>query len=245
MHNPASIAASRCTCENWRNPARVLLAVVLWAALVLGIAPAPALAQPAPDAAAHAAQAPNNHAQPAHDAPVSEGGVAKGHTDEEQHGESAWAFAGKIFNFAVLVGLLVYFLRAPVREYLVGRGTQIRTDLITAAAMKDDAAQQIVEIDAKLKQLPAELDMLRARGQQEIAAEQGRIDQAAEAERERLLQQTRREIDLQLRAARRDLVTHAADLAVQVARERIRTRMTTDDQRRLLDRYLDQVTTHA
>ena len=85
---------------------------------------------------------------------------------------------------------------------------------------------------------------MRARGQEEIAGEQARIEQAAAAERERLLEQTRREIDLQLRAVRRDLVTHAADLAVQVARERIRTRMTTDDQRRLLDRYLEQVTKH-
>jgi F0F1-type ATP synthase membrane subunit b/b' len=85
---------------------------------------------------------------------------------------------------------------------------------------------------------------LRHRGQREIAAEQVRIEQAAAAERDRLLEQTRREIDLQLRAARRDLVTHAADLAVQVARERIRSRITTADQRRLLDRYLEQVSTH-
>ena len=56
-----------------------------------------------------------------------------------------------------------------------------------------------------MKQLPGELDTL-ARGQEEIAGEQARIEQAAAAERERLLEQTRREIDLQLRAVRRDLV---------------------------------------
>jgi F0F1-type ATP synthase membrane subunit b/b' len=54
----------------------------------------------------------------------------------------------------------------------------------------------------------------------------------------------RREIDLQLRAARRDLVTHAADLALQVARERIRTQITSDDQARLVDDYLAQVKKH-
>jgi F-type H+-transporting ATPase subunit b len=110
--------------------------------------------------------------------------------------------------------------------------------------MKEDAARQIAEIDAKLKQLPGELDALRERGTREIAGEQARIEGAAAAERDRLLEQTRREIELQLRAARRDLVTHAADLAVQVARERIRSRITTEDQRRLLDRYLEQVSTH-
>jgi F-type H+-transporting ATPase subunit b len=199
-------------------------------------------AQPAQPGDGHSAAA--AAAQPPHEAPVSEHAVSEGHTAEEQHGESPWAFAGKLFNFAVLVGLLVYFLREPVRGYLADRGTQIRTDLVTAAAMKEDAARQITEIDAKLKQLPGELDALRERGQREIAGEQARIEQAAAAERDRLLEQTRREIELQLRAVRRDLVTHAADLAVQVARERIRSRITTEDQRRLLDRYLEQVSTH-
>jgi len=39
----------------------------------------------------------------------------------------------------------------------------------------------------------------------------------AATERERLLEQARRDIDLQLQAARRELTRHAADLAVDVA----------------------------
>jgi F0F1-type ATP synthase membrane subunit b/b' len=107
--------------------------------------------------------------------------------------------------------------------------------------MKRTAAEQIAEINAKLQQMPAELDALRTRGAQEIAAEEARIAGEAEAERTRLLEQTRREIDLQLRLARRELVNHAADLAVSVARERIRTQITDRDQLALVDRYLSQV----
>ena len=240
MHNPALAFQTRYPCETWRNIAQWLAPAVIACGLLLSSAPfSPVSGQSTASLTASAVQA-----QPAHDAPVSGQAIAEGHTAEEQHGESPWAFAGKLFNFVVLTGVLVYFLRDPIRVYLADRSTQIRTDLVTAATMKEDAARQIVEIDAKLKQLPGELDTLRARGQEEIAGEQARIEQAAAAERERLLEQTRREIDLQLRAVRRDLVTHAADLAVQVARERIRTRLTTDDQRRLLDRYLEQVTKH-
>jgi F0F1-type ATP synthase membrane subunit b/b' len=141
----------------------------------------------------------------------------------------------------VLAAVLVYFLRQPLQAYLVNRGQQIRNDLVTAASMKEEAARQIASVDARLRELPTELDALRVRGQQEIAAEQARIEQAAAAERDRLLEQTRRAIDLHVRGARRDLVTHAADLAVQVARQRIETRITDDDQRRLVDRYLERV----
>ena len=125
-------------------------------------------------------------------------------------------------------------------EMVVGT---VEENLEHAAEMKEDATRQIAAIDAKLAQLPRELDNLRARGREEVAAEEARINEAAEAERTRLLEQTRREIDLQLRIARRELVTHAADLSVQVARDRIRREITDADQQRLVDRYLEQVRT--
>jgi F-type H+-transporting ATPase subunit b len=235
----ASAAARRQSCETWRKSVRASAAAVLSVALVLGgVLSAPAPASAAPDRAAGV------QAQPAHDAPGSETAAAEAHTAEGQHGESIWAAAAKLFNFAVLAALLVYFLRQPVRAYLADRSRQIRNDLVTAAAMKEDAARQIANVDAKLKELPAQLDALRARGQQEIATEQARIEQATAAERDRLLEQTRRAIDLHVRGARRDLVTHAADLAVQVARQRIEARITDEDQRRLVDRYLERVEAH-
>ena len=183
-------------------------------------------------------------AQPAHDAPVSGQAIAEGHTAEEQHGESPWAFAGKLFNFVVLAGVLVYFLRDPIRGV---PGRSQHADSNGSGHGRDDEGGRCEADRRDRREVEAVAGRARhvaGAGAEEIAGEQARIEQAAAAERERLLEQTRREIDLQLRAVRRDLVTHAADLAVQVARERIRTRLTTDDQRRLLDRYLEQVTKH-
>ena len=56
-----------------------------------------------------------------------------------------------------------------------------------------------------------------------------------------MLEQTRREIEMRLRVARRELLELAADLAVNVASERIRTTITADDQARLVDRYASQL----
>ncbi|MEN3336447.1 MAG: F-type H+-transporting ATPase subunit b, partial [Acidobacteriota bacterium] len=120
----------------------------------------------------------------------------------------------KLANFAVLAGVLVYFLRAPIARHLSSRASAIREDLVTAAAMRAAATEQLAQIDRKLKTLPAELEALKAQGAQDVAAEQARIEQAAAAERERLLEQTRREIDMRLRVARRELTAHAAQLAV-------------------------------
>jgi hypothetical protein len=83
-------------------------------------------------------------------------------------------------------------------------------------------------------------DTLRTRGAEDIKAEEQRIAAAAAADRERLLEQTRREIELQVRLAKKEILEHAADLSVQLATERIKKEVTPEDQDRLVDRYLDR-----
>jgi F-type H+-transporting ATPase subunit b len=161
--------------------------------------------------------------------------------ESHEEGRGAIDTIARLVNFAILVGTLVYFLRAPLRAYLNDRGTQIRSDLVNAAEMKQSAAAQIAEIDRKMKALPAELEALRAQGAQEIVLEEQQIRAAAAAERDRLLEQSRREIDLQVKIAERDLVAHAADLAIGVAAERIKKNITEDDQKRLVERYVQQL----
>ena len=170
-----------------------------------------------------------------------EAGAAHG---EAAHEESIWPFVGKIFNFAVLAGVLVYYLRTPTTNYLASRKIQVRADLDTAEQMKTTAAAQIAELDAKLKALPAEIDALKARGRAEIEGEEQRIRELAAAEKTRLLDQATREIEQQLRLAHRDLVEHAATLAVSAAETRIKQQITDADQARLVDRYLTQVARH-
>ena len=121
------------------------------------------------------------------------------------------------------------------------RDAQIRADLVQAAEMKQDAAAQIEEIDRRMRALPAELEALRVQGAQEIALEEERIRAAAATDRDRLLEQARRDIDLQVKIAERELVNHAATLAVAVATERIKKNITDEDQARLLDRYVNQL----
>ena len=76
------------------------------------------------------------------------------------------------------------------------------------------------------------MDALRTRGAEDIKAEEQRIAAAAAADRERLLEQTRREIDLQVRLAKKEILEHAADLSVQLATERIKKEVTPADQDR-------------
>jgi F-type H+-transporting ATPase subunit b len=163
-------------------------------------------------------------------------------TEEVTHeGSGVVAVLAKIVNFAVLAGILVYFLRAPLGQYLTGRRDHIRRDLVEAASLREQAQAELDRIRQRLAALPADIEALRTRGRAELADERVRMTEATRVEREKLLERTRREIDVQYRAARRALLEHAADLTMGLTRARIETTITPDDQARLIDRYAGEV----
>ena len=184
------------------------------------------------DAGGHAAPAAAGSAQP-----VEHANAEAAHGSEHPIRD----MVAKLLNFGILVGVLVYFLKAPIAGYLSGRSAQIRQDLITAAEMRRTATEQLEAIQKRLSELPAELTALKSRGEEDVRAEKVRIAETARTERERLLEQTRREIAMRLRIARRELTEHAAQLAVQVAHDRIQRTITPEDQLRLVDRYTTQL----
>lgn len=156
-------------------------------------------------------------------------------------GDSWMPTLAKLFNFSLLVGLLVYFLRGIVSGYLRTRHATIRKDLVDAAALRASAEQQLTGVRERLSVLPAELDALKKLGQEELAEERVRMKDATARAREQLLDRARRDIGLRFRLARRALTEHTADLAVRLARTRIEQAMTAEDQVRLIDRYTSEV----
>ena len=187
-----------------------------------------------PATAAHQAAASSEH-QPA---------AAAGTEHEEaaaEHGNPLVATIARLFNFALLAGTLFYLLRSPLAVYLTNRSTEIRERLVKASDMRAGAAAAQAAIAQKMQSLPAELEALRKTGAEEVAAEEAHIRHAAESERDRLLEVTRRDISNQLKLAERALMKQAANLAVAVASERVRTTITDADQIRLVSRYLVQL----
>jgi F-type H+-transporting ATPase subunit b len=211
-------------CELKRKLASVFLAATLLAFVAPAFAQehAPAPAQPAAE-----------HAQPA-------GEHAEGGHDQSIGG-MILAMGWPVANFIIFLGVLNYYLKQPLKDYLAGRSATIRKDLVEAAELRSTATAQLTTIEQKLQALPGELATLRTRGAEDIKAEEARIAAAATADRERLLEQTRREIELQVRLAKKEILEHAADLSVQLATDKIKNEATPADQSRLVDRYLDQV----
>src|SRR5258705_11226338 len=185
--------------------------------LVLAALLLAALAVAAPFGVAQASPMAMAQAQPEH-APAAEAGPAE---PAEAAGGGWSAVIAKAVNFSILAGALVYFLRVPMMGYLNGRIGKVREDLVTAAETRDAATRQLAAIDAKLAARPAELEALKKRGAEDLAAERVRIEQEAQAERQRLLEHTQRQIEMRLRVAKGELRVPPPNPPLHVAPERI------------------------
>lgn len=199
---------------------RLLTCAVLWIALTVGAAGTQAY-------------------QPQHE--PNQRAVAEAHTAEGEHEEGLMPTVARVANFAILVGMLVYFLKTPIAAYLQSRGDHIRSELVQAAEMRRASESQLAEVNRRMAALPAELETLRARGAQDIATEEARIRAAADAERARLIEQMHREVEMQVRVAQTMLRREAAELATDIARRQIQATINPDDQMRLIDRYASQL----
>ncbi|MBZ5620492.1 MAG: hypothetical protein LAQ69_17460 [Acidobacteriia bacterium] len=148
-----------------------------------------------------------------------EGGGAEG-------GNQLWKWA----NFLVLAGALGYMIGKHAPPFFAARSRQIRKDMAEAGEERKKAEQRAAAVDLRLANLEAEIASLRSHSQKEAEAETERLARHTAAEIAKIQAHAEQEIVSAGKAARMDLKRHAAELAIALAEQKIRARMTPDAQ---------------
>jgi F-type H+-transporting ATPase subunit b len=156
---------------------------------------------------------------------------------EKQNGPLAFA----ILNFVVLVWLVVRFGRKPLQTYLRDRHVTIRRELEEAARLHKEAGEKLAQIDGKLRNLDLEIAGIKEAVRKDAEEERKRIIANAEAEAQRIVQQTDELLKRELRNAQRRLEVEAVDSAIRAAEKLIRQTLTDEDRKRLNDEYYKQL----
>lgn len=86
-----------------------------------------------------------------------------------------------IFNFTVLVVLLVYFLKQPLRDHVSDRHTTLRDEVQGVESLLQRARERYDEFSAKLKAIDAESAAIREQVRQD--AESARLRVMSDAKR--------------------------------------------------------------
>ena len=144
-------------------------------------------------------------------------------------------------NLAILLAVLFYFGRKPIQSFFVERRGQIREELERAAKMKAEAEERYAQWQRRLVDLDTELESIRAAARERAEIERDRILTEAEAAAERVRADAHAAVEQELRRAREQLRREAADLAIELAAQRLREQITPADHDRLLDEFVTRI----
>jgi F-type H+-transporting ATPase subunit b len=140
--------------------------------------------------------------------------------------QSYWL--GMVLNFAIIAGVIIW----AGRKYLPGlfrdRTGAIQKAMQEAQKASDEARRKLAEIETRLQKLDVEIGMMRNSAEREGAAEEARIQAAAQEDARKIVSSAEQEIAAAAKAARRQLTAHAADLAVALAQKQIHVDVPTD-----------------
>ncbi len=160
---------------------------------------------------------------------------------DEERSSAVLEFIGKSINFIILFGGLAYLLWKPIRNFLEKRSQDIERSIKEAEASKRETGQRLQETESRLAGLGEEIDRIRDDAELEGKRIEERIAQLAEQEAERIRYFARQEIDMLFKAELRELRAHAAELAIKMAEERIREKMTSRGQSFLINQSIERL----
>jgi len=133
-----------------------------------------------------------------------------------------------VLNFGIVVGLIVWASKKNLPTLFRSRTASIQKSIEEARRASEDANRRLSEIESRLARMDDEISGMRATSDKEAAAEEQRIKAAAAEDARRIVESAEQEIAAATKAARRELTTYAADLAVTLATKQIRVDTPTD-----------------
>jgi F-type H+-transporting ATPase subunit b len=118
------------------------------------------------------------------------------------------------------------------------RSEEISKGIAEARAMKADAEKRAAAIDKRVSALGSEVEKLRSESAAEMQKEGERIRQETAVAIAKVEHQAELEIEAAAKGARRDLREYAAKLALDMAEQRLRSKMDAASEGRLIDGFV-------
>jgi len=162
-----------------------------------------------------------------------EGGAKKEESFAEKHElELKWV------NFVILAGLLGYFIGKNAGPFFAARSAGIRKDMDDSLQQVQEAKATVADVDRRLASLEADIAALKAESQRETQTESERVSRLTADEIAKIQAHAEQQIATAGKAARMELRQYAGQLAVTLAEQKIRARMSGDTQDALVQGFV-------
>lgn len=148
-------------------------------------------------------------------------------------------------NLALLLAILVYFARQPIRKFFQDRRAEIQGEIHSALELRREAEVRYATWQRKLAELQSELEEIRSTARSRAESERDHIIAEATALAERIRKDATAAIDQELQRSREILREEAADLAVELAGRLVHDNVGEADRARLVDEFIQRIETDA
>lgn len=149
-----------------------------------------------------------------------------------------------IWTIGVFLVLLVVLHRIawkPLLASLDARETKIKDALAQAESTQQASAQAAEESEKRIAEAVTEAQKILQTAREDAERRRDGIVDEAKEEAKRLVEQGMRRIESEQRAAMQQVREEAVDLAIKAAGHLVQTTLTDDQQRQLVQQFLDQL----
>lgn len=148
-----------------------------------------------------------------------------------------------VINLAIVIGLMVKFVRPMLRAYLVERHDTVKEALHSAEKARLEAEAAAAEYKNKLQELEAGMAAERERAKALALEESERLIANANAQADDIRNSTQKVIDDEVRNIRAGLQAQITEMALDIAIKMVRESVDSNDHSRIYSDYVSHVKT--
>jgi F-type H+-transporting ATPase subunit b len=161
-----------------------------------------------------------------------------GHGGAQGWATTDWA---RVLNFSILLAALVYLFFKVGSPKLNERIKGIQEQLEDLEKKKREAETKLAEYNQKLSAIDKEAEEIIAQYRKQGEDARARILEESKKAAEKMEEHARKNIEDEFSRAKKQLQADVLEKALIKAEELIRSRISSDDQKRLVSEYLDKV----
>lgn len=147
----------------------------------------------------------------------------------------------RLVNFAIIAGVVVYFMRKPAQDFFKNRSAEIAKALQESKEARERAVASLTEMERKIKDLEAETARMVADAQSRSEKDKVALIEEGKKVAQDVQTQVKQGIDIELQKAKTTLAAEASLLSLDLAEGMIKEKIGGKDHERIVKEYISNV----
>lgn len=162
-----------------------------------------------------------------------------GGAEEASTGSIFKSYIWQIINFLILVfGIIFLMKKMDIRGFFRKRTELIEQALRESREAKELAQKALSEVEERLKVKDSEIEHIIAGAKQSGENEKVRLIEEGDKLKTRIIEQAKSNIAYEVKKAREAIKKEAVEIAMELAEQKLKTKLSKDDQLKLLEESL-------